>query len=111
MVCLFAQELSECEDASRLNAQRMDLLAIDESTDLYAQAFGSFVLQPPPSEPATAGDARDAVDCQRRSEVMQHMSRRIDQLQSLVDALNTQVATRTADVERLNQEVIQSQVS
>jgi len=89
------QELAEAEEAAgQLNAQqRVDALP-DESTDLYAQAFGSFVLNP--LQP-------DAAAVETEAEQFKQLLKKIDEL-------NRQVADQNAVVDTLTSEIDQLQV-
>lgn len=87
------QELADAEEAAgQLNAlQRLDPLP-DESTDLYAQAFGSFVLNPLQTDMATAE------------------AEQVKQLLKKIDELNRQVADQNTVVDTLTNETDQLQV-
>lgn len=86
------QELAEAEEA-RVNGRICALP--DESTDLYAQAFGSFVLNP------------QQLTCNNPD----HNSKtEIDDLQAKIDQFIAQAAVHAEEMEKLSNEVSQSQV-
>lgn len=86
------QELVEAEEA-RVNA-RVNVLP-DESTDLYAQAFGSFVLNP------------QQLPCNNPDH---HNKTEIDDLQIKIDQFMVEAAVHAEEMGKLASQVSQSQV-
>ena len=86
------KELAEAEEA-RVHG-RMSLMP-DESTDLYAQAFGSFLLNP------------NQLACNYPDH---HNKAEMDELQEKVDQLVSEATARLEEMEKLTNEVSQSQV-
>ena len=85
--------MAEAEEA-RVNG-RMSLMP-DESTDLYAQAFGSFLLLNPNQLACNYPD--------------HHSKAEMDELQEKMDQLVSEATARVEEMEKLTNEVSHSQV-
>lgn len=86
-----SQELAEAEEA-RLISNRLP----DESVDLYAQAFGSFVI-----------NSQQQPTCNHPDH---HNKEEVDELLTKIDALTKQLSSEKQEVEKLKLEKIQPQV-
>ena len=89
------------EAAGQLNAQQRADALPDESTDLYAQAFGSFVLNPLQADVAASAAAAAA----------ELEAEQVKQLMKRIDELNRQAVDQNTVVDTLTNEINQLQVS
>lgn len=90
---IYLQELAEAEEV-RVN-NRVSLIP-DESSDLYAQAFGSFLLNP------------NQLTCNYPDH---HTKAEMDQLQAKVDTLVSDATVQLEEMEKLTKAASQSQVA
>jgi outer membrane murein-binding lipoprotein Lpp len=91
--------------AQRMNSLNLMAGSTDESVDLYAQAFGSFVLNS-----QQLNSHCNHLDHHTKEE-MDDLQAKIAELESSVEGLRSEAAVQIMEMEKMKLEIDQSQVS
>ena len=91
--------------AQRMNSLNLMTGSTDESVDLYAQAFGSFVLNS-----QQLNSHCNHLDHHTKEE-MDDLQAKIAELESSVEGLRSEAAVQIMEMEKMKLEIDQSQVS